>query len=210
MKKENRFIYIIIVILLTGVALTALNYIRNRQKATKDFTNSSPAPNEQPGTLGTGVTTNPEDKPGEFGSFSAMTLTGEAFTSENLKGHKVNLINIWATYCGPCISEMPDLEKVSKHYGDEVQIIGICLDISDQKGNTDSELLELAINITDNVTKVTYTNLIPPAELIGGVLGDIYAVPTTNITDENGKVLESFMGSRKESDFISIIDKYLS
>ena len=45
-------------------------------------------------------------------------------------GGKVTLINFWATWCGPCRSEIPDLVELQDRYGDHLQIIGVSLDES--------------------------------------------------------------------------------
>ena len=44
-----------------------------------------------------------------FGSFQAETLTGESVTEAALEESALTMVNIWGTFCGPCISEMPDL-----------------------------------------------------------------------------------------------------
>ena len=57
---------------------------------------------------------NDTDPNSEFGNFVTKDLNGDTFSSVDLSGHKVNLINVWATFCGPCIREMPDLMCVNR------------------------------------------------------------------------------------------------
>ena len=186
--KTKILIYTFSAVILCGIIFTGINLYRNV------FT--SPAKTD-------------DSNDTEFGSFSVISLSGEKITSEILKGHKVNLINIWATYCGPCIKEMPDLDKIDKLYGDKVQVIGFCIDIPDSNGNNDPELLEQAVRIANEVTQVSYPMLIPSSGLLKGVLADIYAVPTSYITDENGKILEYFMGRKNEDELKQLLEKYL-
>ena len=50
---------------------------------------------------------------GILSSFSTQTLTGESADSTILTGHPVTMVNVWATFCGPCIQEMPDLAALA-------------------------------------------------------------------------------------------------
>jgi thiol-disulfide isomerase/thioredoxin len=61
-------------------------------------------------------------------AFEARTLDGETFSSTSLAGKTV-LVNFWATWCAPCIEEMPALEAVWKRHKDEgFVIVGILAD----------------------------------------------------------------------------------
>jgi cytochrome c biogenesis protein CcmG/thiol:disulfide interchange protein DsbE len=59
------------------------------------------------------------------------TVSNEQFQRmlADLKG-KVVVVNVWASWCGPCTAEAPGLAQLSKHYGDRVQFLGV--DIDDQ------------------------------------------------------------------------------
>lgn len=144
---------------------------------------------------------------GEFSNMNTLDFDGNQFTFMNLKGYKVNVINIWATFCGPCIREMPDLDAISKEY-DDVQVIGICWDTVSLNGERDQKLYDLALKIVNEDIGVSYTMLQPSAGLMNGVLYDVFSFPTTFITDENGNILESFSGTRSKEQFIEIIGKY--
>lgn len=72
---------------------------------------------------------------GELGEFYANDLNGKAVDNSILAGHKLTMINIWATFCQPCIKEMPDLQKMSVDMPEGTQLISI---IGDEK---DEELL---------------------------------------------------------------------
>ena len=54
-------------------------------------------------------------------------LDGHAISSRDWRG-KVTLVNFWATWCRPCLEEIPDLIKLQDRYGDYLQIIGISAD----------------------------------------------------------------------------------
>ena len=196
--KTRILIYIISEVIICGLILTGINFYKN--------VFSSPS---QTGADSDGTITNDNKSDTEFGNFTVSSFNGEEVTSEILKGHKVNLINIWATYCSPCINEMPDLDKIDKAYGDKVQVISFCIDLVDSNGNVDSGLLEQAVKIVNDVTQISYPTFIPSSDLLKGVLSDVFAVPTSYITDENGKVLESFLGRKSEDELKQLLEKYL-
>ena len=56
--------------------------------------------------------------------FTAQLADGSTFTLSDGKG-KVVLLNFWATWCGPCVGEMPAFEKLHKEYGDDVAILAV-------------------------------------------------------------------------------------
>ena len=60
-------------------------------------------------------------------SFETTDLDGNAVTVEELfSQHKLTMINLWGTYCGPCIGEMPDLEILSQRLAEkDCAIVGL-------------------------------------------------------------------------------------
>ena len=154
--------------------------------------------------------TDAEEVTDTFAGLEALKLDGELYSFDTgLSGNKVNIINVWATFCGPCIKEMPDLEEISLEYAGRVGVLGICADTSDTSGQIDYELLDKAERVAHEDIGVTYPVIIPSYELQNGIMGDIFAYPTTYITDSSGTVLESFYGRRTKEQFVEIIKKYL-
>ena len=145
----------------------------------------------------------------DFSSFTAEDFDGN-FQSGNLfKGHKLTMINIWGTFCGPCIKEMPDLETLSQSYGDEFQIIGIPVDIVDFNCSVLPEKRAEADAVLAQ-TGVTYLQLIPSHDLKDLYLADVQIIPVTLFFDENGVILDSeYYGRRSFDDWKLIIDGYL-
>ena len=65
-------------------------------------------------------------------SFNSIDLDGNEISSELYSNNKITMVNIWGTFCGPCIREMPDLAKLNQEYKSKgVEIIGIPIDIAD-------------------------------------------------------------------------------
>src|SRR5688500_9660799 len=68
-------------------------------------------------------------KPGDLmPPYTAQTLEGERFDLAGEKG-KVLLVNVWATWCGPCRHEIPELVKLQNAYSKEgFEVLGISVD----------------------------------------------------------------------------------
>lgn len=130
-----------------------------------------------------------EDTPDTDGTYS-----GTIFLTEDVYGaevgpeifteNKVTVVNLWGTYCGPCIDEMPELEEwyqEEKAAGTGVGIVGIPIDV-------DSSSAYMAIDVMDD-TGVTYPNLIVDEGLYEMFCEDLYCVPTTFIVDSEGNIV---------------------
>ncbi len=52
-------------------------------------------------------------------SFTLTTLTGDTVDQTVFTDHKLIMVNYWATWCGPCVGEIPDLQKLSEDYADK-------------------------------------------------------------------------------------------
>lgn len=120
---------------------------------------------------------------GEQFVFETTDLDGKAVSSADLfAGHKVTMINIWATWCDPCKNELPELEEFAKELaGKDCQIIGICEDTSydDTAAAEAKEILAKA--------GVTYTNIKATDEMLE--MMTCLAMPTSYFVDSEGHVL---------------------
>lgn len=144
---------------------------------------------------------------GILSNFETTDIDGNAVNQSVFKGKKLTMVNIWATFCGPCINEMPDLGELSEEYADKgFQIIGIPVDVVDYYGNIDASQVELAKDIIDK-TGAVYLHILPSASLNQAKLSQVTSVPETIFVDENGnQVGESYIGSRSKAQWKSIVD----
>lgn len=147
---------------------------------------------------------------GILSQFSTQDLDGETVDQDILEDYEVTMVNVWATYCSPCIQEMPDLGELSEEYDDEgVQIIGLVSDVLASDGTVDSEQLALAQEIV-NTTSAYYTHIVPSTDLYP-LLSQITSVPTTFFVDENGKQVGSaYLGAKDKEDWEAILDQILA
>ena len=130
--------------------------------------------------------------------------TGMEVDQKEFAPAKLTLVNIWGTFCPPCLEELPDLEKLSKKVmWQRVQVIGILCDAFD--GSTRN--VDLAKKIIRE-KNVAYRNFILDKNTPW--LTAIQAVPTTYIVDSKGKVVaEPIVGSRTADEYKAIIDATL-
>lgn len=113
-------------------------------------------------------------------AFTTEDLDGNKVTESILKDKDVTMINIWGTFCPPCIEEMPELAKLSASLPENAQIIGILCDVS----LNDKSALQDAKSIVSKAG----TNY--PCLLLNDSLTDYLSqfmyVPTTLFVDSEG------------------------
>lgn len=143
-----------------------------------------------------------------FGSFACTDMEGNALNEEIFSGHKLTMVNIWATFCGPCLQEMPDLAELQAEY-DDLQIVGIVVDAADRNGNILSDKKTEASSIIET-TGADYLHLLPSKSLNKAYLSGVQSVPETIFVDENGdRIGESYYGAKSKSEWKKIIDAML-
>lgn len=143
-------------------------------------------------------------------AIESITLDGEKVTADAFKGNKLTVVNVWGTFCGPCINEMPDLGKISRDYADKgVVLIGIVADVYDYyKNENNPDKIEDAKDIVAQ-TGVTYMNVLPSESLNAAGLDYISTFPTTYFLNENGEIIGEYVGSRSYESWSSLIDMAL-
>lgn len=148
-----------------------------------------------------------------FETLSLTDLDGNEVDSSVFEDYDLTMINIWATFCNPCLSEMPELAELSSEYaaGDNnVQIIGICTDITDIEGQPVQEGVDLAKQIVE-LTGASYRHLVPDADLMEFLMQEVAVVPTTYFVDSQGKVVgEATLGARDKASWQQEIDARLA
>ena len=116
----------------------------------------------------------------------------------------LTVLNVWGTFCGPCIQEMPELGEWQRSLPDNVQIIGLVADVA---GKEDADHIELANTILDK-TNAHFTNIIPNndfAELLSGVVG----VPTTFFINKEGKIVGKPIVGAQVPKYKAFVEEYL-
>ena len=148
-----------------------------------------------------------------FNNFKSVALTGETVDQSIFAGHKLTMINIWGTYCNPCISEMPDLGDLNRAYEEgEFQVIGMVVDMLNHDGSVHPMAVEAAWAIID-ATGADYMHLLPTDDVIMMKLRYLTAVPETVFVDSQGNILTpetQYLGARSYEGWKAIIDGLLA
>jgi len=121
---------------------------------------------------------NPDPAP----DLKAKDVNGKELSLEAYKG-KVVLLNFWATWCGPCRSEIPSLIRLQEEYKDRLQIIGMDVD-DDDKEQLRAFVKAKGINYPVAMTSV-------PVRL---AYGGISALPTLFVINQDSKVVQKHVG----------------
>jgi thiol-disulfide isomerase/thioredoxin len=138
-----------------------------------------------------------------FPSFSTTDLNGNAVDNKSFADYKITMINVWGTFCKPCIEEMPDLQTLSGQMPSGTRLVGLVADATD--GNT----INLAKQIVSE-NGVTYQNWLPDDALLGYVNDNITGVPTTIFVDSNGNIVgDAVVGVQSIDDYLNELNSRL-
>ena len=108
-------------------------------------------------------------------------LKGETLDKEQFK-NKIVILNLWATWCKPCIKEMPDLVEMQNQLPDDFVLVLA----------SDESLEKIQQFIERRPIKLTFVQTQTTVESLG-----VYSLPTTFIIGKDGQLLETLVGARK-------------
>lgn len=123
---------------------------------------------------------NPDPAP----AFQIPGLDGKPVSPADARG-KVVLLNFWATWCGPCRAEIPDLVELQAKYKEQLQVIGLVVDDDDLD----------AIQKFIRVFRINYPVAITSDD-VRIQYGGIAALPTSFLLDSQGRVVQKHVGLR--------------
>ena len=128
--------------------------------------------------------------------FTLTGLDGEPFTLSEHRGEVV-VLNFWATWCLPCLAEIPALEALHQELGGEgVRIVGI----SQDTGGAD-EIRPFAAELD-----VTYPLLPDPAFTVAARYGSGSVLPTTIFVDREGRIAREEIGALSGDELRAMVD----
>lgn len=123
----------------------------------------------------------------DVAEISLVDEQGNSVSLKSLRG-KVVFINFWATWCPPCVREMPSINTLKKSFEDKDNIVFLMVDVdgnlAKSKGFMNKHNYDLPV--------FAPASKIPP-EFLGG------AIPTTVILDKNGQMVARMEGGRDYS-----------
>jgi cytochrome c biogenesis protein CcmG, thiol:disulfide interchange protein DsbE len=122
-------------------------------------------------------------------AYTAASLDGTTFDVTTERGN-VMLINLWATWCGPCRFEIPELQKLhDANASRRFKVIGVSVDEGERK----------VVQEFVDEQKMTYPVVLDPAGKLA-VLFDTSILPTSVIVDRTGKVVWKHLGIVRSTD----------
>lgn len=189
-KMKKNIIYSILTIILgVAVCLIAIN---------PGLLGNDTSKNTPEGFSDEGIEKNPIA--GKVIEFKTKDLDDNDIDSSVFKNQEITIINLWGTFCPPCIEEMPEFQKISEDYKGKVRVIGILVDYDKESAK---EIIK--------EKNITYTNIVAYPKLEEQIIKHFDYVPVTLIVNKDGKVLEEFIpGSSNYMGIKGTIDSILN
>jgi thiol-disulfide isomerase/thioredoxin len=126
-----------------------------------------------------------------------QTLSGEPFQLSELRG-RVVLVNFWATWCVPCLSEIPDLSAIQRDLGSQgLRVVGISWDDSAEG------VREFQSDIKQDYLVVL------GGEDVQARFGGVPSLPTTLVIDREGRIRQKIIGARDRAGLEAAVKPFL-
>ena len=126
----------------------------------------------------------PSAQPYPAPAISFADTSGHSVELSELQG-KLVIVNLWATWCAPCLREMPSLERLQSRLGERVAVLAVS---EDRGGNKSVEPFIAKLGLKS--VKI----YIDPKSEVGHAFG-VQGLPTSFIIDREGKVLGRVEGA---------------
>lgn len=128
------------------------------------------------------------------------TTAGEPLALADFAGRPV-LVNFWASWCGPCATEVPELVEVAAEHGDEIAVVGV--NVRDSRSNARS---------FERDQGVTYPSFFDDAAAIAAAFGGIApeALPSTILLDAEHRIAVRLFGAVTRSQLEPYVEDLLA
>ena len=123
-------------------------------------------------------------------TFTAITDDEGSFSADDLASRDMTLINIWATWCGPCLRELPELSEFAQLLPESIGFVTICVDGYEDTDNMESILKKAGYK---GITVISGSGD------IGNLVASALYVPTTVFVDSKGQIAGSLVGSPRDN-----------
>lgn len=133
--------------------------------------------------------------------FQAKTLDGGTFSQKDFAKYDITMVNIWTTWCGYCVEEMPELQALYEKLPKNMNMISICCD-----ADTESELAKEILS----KKSCKFPSLIPDEKLQKSLLNKIDGYPTTVFVDSEGNIIGDAQTGAPSQKKEEVADAYLT
>ena len=132
------------------------------------------------------------------GKTITLKVENNVLTSKQLEGKKV-LLNFWATWCAPCLEEMPVFNRIYEKYNDKFEIIGILM----EKNKNSNELATFMKNYNMKFPVVVGDENYRAAK----AFDDVKMFPESFLFDEKGNFVKKYVGTVDEAGIELLLNK---
>ncbi len=133
--------------------------------------------------------------------FTAEDLEGNPITQDIFSKKKITMVNVWGTFCTPCVDEMPGLGEMARSMPENVQMVGYIIDINDDQTR------ETAKNILKK-SNADFTQIVANASM-SNFTNSFIGVPATFFVDQQGNILGDPILSGSIEDYQKALKEYL-
>ena len=146
------------------------------------------------------------NNPGHFITIDSKTIYGEEITNSVYKENELTLVNVMATWCGPCVKELPELQQIHQE-NNGFGVVGVVVDTFDEVSGA---TIETAVNEAKNIAEKTgakYPLTIPTKTFLQQTLKKSAALlPMSFIVDKEGKIVKGpIAGAKNKTQWLNIL-----
>lgn len=144
------------------------------------------------------------------GKFETKGVDGKDYTEKVFSDYDLTLVNVFTTWCSPCVNEIPELEKLYEEMKEKgVGVVGVVLDTVGDDAKQNEDTVKKA-GVLKEKTKASYPFLVPDSTMMNGRLNGISAFPETFFVDKEGNIVgETYSGSHTLDGWKEIVEKEL-
>ncbi|MGP1434380.1 MAG: TlpA family protein disulfide reductase [Catonella sp.] len=148
--------------------------------------------------------TSTDEKKEKFPEFKTTDINGNEVTEKIFADKDITMVNVWGTFCGPCINEMPELQKIYESLPENANLIGIVADVPEgmKDGIDNAKYIE-------GQTGVKYTNL-TLSDSLASFAKRFYAVPSTIFVDKEGNIIGDLVMGADIDAYVANLQKVLT
>ena len=144
------------------------------------------------------------------GKFETKGVDGKDYTEKVFSDYDLTLVNVFTTWCSPCVNEIPELEKLYEEMKEKgVGVVGVVLDTVGDDAKQNEDTVKKA-GVLQEKTKASYPFLVPDSTMMNGRLNGVSAFPETFFVDKEGNIVgETYSGSHTLDEWKEIVEKEL-
>lgn len=142
-------------------------------------------------------------------SFTTRDFAGEEVTEADFEGNTLTMLNVWATWCPPCVRELPELQQLSVDFAERgVQVVGVLEDGFDAEG-LPNEMMLTELRQALSELGIGYLMILPDETLYALLIEPIQSFPTTYFLDSGGNIVHMSVGANDVAGWSTVIEDVL-